>query len=487
MSMRFGDLFKNWSDLFGERIATGIAYDSRKVTPGGIFVAIPGTTMDGHAFIEDAITRGAAVIVGEREETGFPAGVTFIQVPDARIALTEISAEWFDYPAKKLTILAVTGSNGKTTSTYLMQSVLKAANKKCAVFGTIGHVIGGVHRNTVHTTPESFDLQSLFADAVSAGDRFVAMEVSSHALALNRVHGVPFEGAIWTNLTQDHLDFHQTMDNYFAAKSELFEGASAANIRIVNKDDEYASRMLKHKGIFSFAIDQPVANYRATQIRYGNTGTEFVANGVQAGPLHLMSQFYGKYNVQNVLGVVALMDRLGIDGKSITSGIHSLSGVPGRLQKISSKPGVKVFIDYAHTPDAIENVIRTAREFTKGKLHIVFGCGGNRDKTKRPLMGVAACLGDLVYVTSDNPRFEEPDAIIADILPGMKDHLKKAIVEADRKTAIRTACKALKENDVLLVLGKGAEEYLEIKGVRHPYSDELEVTKGLVAAGWGNA
>ncbi|MDK9699393.1 MAG: UDP-N-acetylmuramoyl-L-alanyl-D-glutamate--2,6-diaminopimelate ligase [bacterium] len=478
MTKILSQLFHSDREHFDNRVATGIAYDSRKVMPGGIFVAIPGVAVDGHQFIPQAVSRGATVIVGEQPAMELPSGVTYIQVTDTRIALAELSSQWFDHPADKLAILAVTGSNGKTTSTYLIERILRSAEKKCAVIGTIGYIIGGEARPAIHTTPESYELQSLFADAVTAGDRFIAVEVSSHALALKRTHGIDFTGAIWTNLTQDHLDFHGTMENYFGEKAKLFLGEGAARIRLVNRDDSYAARMLQDPAILSFGIDSTTANYRATSIKMTANETSFRIVGTSNGSIDVKTSMVGKYNIANILGVAALLDRLGIAPLAIADGIGQLEGVSGRMQRVDSPVGTAIFVDYAHTPDAMENVIKTARSFTQNRLHVLFGCGGNRDRAKRPLMGAAACIADSVVVTSDNPRFEEPQAIVDDIMPGL-DRSKVALIELDRTTAIAAACSMLVEGDVLLVLGKGAESYLEIKGVRHPYSDYEAIAQAI--------
>ncbi len=484
MSNRLADLFPSHRELFGDRMATSLAYDSRRVVPGSVFFAITGTAQDGHSFIPDAVSQGATVIVGEYKDAILPPNVQYISVPNARIALAKAAAIWYNEPAKKLKILGFTGSNGKTTSTYIAQSILAAAGYKCSVFGTIGYIIGGKHRNAVHTTPESLELQGLLADAVAAGDQFVAMEVSSHALALHRVYGIEFAGAVWTNLTQDHLDFHETMEKYFQAKAMMFLTDAISRIRLVNKDDPYAARLLADKGVESFGIDQLDADYRASNIRYNDMGLEFSVTGLTGGPVKFRAQFFGKYNVQNILGVAALMDRIGVPTEAIVEGVVNLRGVAGRLQRIPSNPAVKAFIDYAHTPDAMEKVIRTAREFTPGRLHVVFGCGGNRDRAKRPLMGAAATSADVITVTSDNPRFEEPMDIIHDILPGLESAQANTRIEADRTLAIANACRELSDGDVLLVLGKGAEEYVEIKGIRYSYSDYQEVLQSLENAGW---
>lgn len=466
------------------KTVSGMTNDSRKVIPGMIFFAIEGSNVDGNLFIKEAIKKGASVIVSQKPcPIELPIGVDYIQVEDVSVAYAIAAAEWFGNPARRLKIYGFTGSNGKTTSTYLLQSIFQANGYQTAVIGTIGYVIGQKKIPATHTTPDAYRLNELFFEALKAGDTHVVMEVSSHSLALNRVYGIPFKGAVFTNFSQDHLDFHKDLESYFQAKAKLFTGKNAAEIRIVNNDNEYCRRLLQDKNILSFSIKNKHSNYLATNIITSHKGIEFQINGVLQGTLPIKSSLVGMYNVENILGVVALADRIGINGKIIYQGIEKVKGIPGRMQRVPSHPDVAIFIDYAHTSDAMIKVITTAQKFTKGKLRVCFGCGGNRDRTKRPLMGEAASLADWVYVTSDNPRFEDPNEIIQDILPGV-NRSKLALVEVDRKKAIQTACNDLLPNDVLLVLGKGAEDYMEVKGEKIPYSDYETIIECLKNTKW---
>lgn len=461
-----------------------VTSDSRNTIPGSLFFAFQGTNFDGNQFIDEAVKRGAVVIVSENQSTTeLPFGVDFIQVEDVSIAYAQASAEWFNNPAQRLNIFGFTGSNGKTSCTYLLKSILECNGHPTSVIGTIGYVIGGKSITATHTTPDAFKLQELLLQSISAGDTHVVMEVSSHALALNRVYGVPFRGAVFTNLTQDHLDFHQTMESYFQAKSKLFSGKCSAEIRLVNNDNEFCRRLLQDNKILSFSIKSKQSNYIATNIRTSHNGTEFQVNGVMQGTLQIKSKLVGLYNVENILGVVALADRIGISAQVISEGISRVEGISGRMQRVPSHPDVAVFVDYAHTNDAMQKVIATARAFTKAKLRVCFGCGGNRDKTKRPLMGEAASLADCVYVTSDNPRYEEPEAIIQHILPGIIPE-KLVSIEVDRIKAINNACQDLEKNDVLLILGKGSEEYMDVKGIKYPYSDFTTAMQSLESTQW---
>ncbi|MCX7836268.1 MAG: UDP-N-acetylmuramoyl-L-alanyl-D-glutamate--2,6-diaminopimelate ligase [bacterium] len=484
MNIEVKKLFPHIKQSFVNKVVNGLTNDSRQVLPGYVFFAIKGMNADGNEFIGEAIKKGASVIVSEKPlHTILPNGVDYLQVEEISKTYAIAAAEWFGNPAKRLKIYGFTGSNGKTTSTYLLQSVLQKNGNATSVIGTIGYVIGNKKIPATHTTPDAYRLNELLYQALKEGDTHVVMEVSSHSLALDRVYGIPFKGAVFTNFSQDHLDFHKDLEDYFQAKAKLFIGSGAADIRLVNNDNEYCRRLLQDRNILSFSIKNKHSNYLATNLSLNHSGIEFQVNGVICGTLKIESSLVGMYNVENILGVVALADRIGIDGKTIHEGIKAVKGIPGRMQRVPSNPNVAVLIDYAHTSDAMIKVITTARNFTKGKLRVCFGCGGNRDKTKRPLMGEAASLADCVYVTSDNPRFEDPEEIIQDILPGVNP-AKLVLVEVDRKIAIQRACSDLEMNDVLLVLGKGAEDYIDIQGKKIPYSDFETVRASLKKTKW---
>lgn len=447
-----------------------VRYSSREVEPGDLFVAVPGFTTDGHRYIADAVARGAAVVLCERQ---IPQDAPWIQVKDARIALAQLGANYYDHPAKKLKLIGVTGTNGKTSVTYLLKELLeRALGTKVGLIGTICNMIGQQELHTERTTPESFDLQALLAKMRDAGCTHVVMEVSSHALALHRVEGIRFCVGAFSNLTEDHLDFHGTMENYRLAKAKLFAMCEQG---VFNLDDPTAPKMIAGAlCAVSTVSTGTVADLRAEQIRLESDRIEMDAvEGEQRVQLRL--GIPGRFTVSNALLTLGIARRLGIGLGDAVEALSHARGVKGRIEVVPT-PGrdYTVLIDYAHTPDGLENVLRSVRDFCKGRLIALFGCGGDRDRAKRPIMGeIAAQNADLVIVTSDNPRTEVPSAIIGDILAGMRETKTPYIVEEDRRKAIRLALCLGQKNDTIVLAGKGHETY-QIIGKEKIHLDERE-------------
>ncbi len=451
---------------------TGISYDSRKTKPGELFVAITGYETDGHKYIPKALENGAAVILCERKpETDVP----YVMVASSREALAEVSACWFDYPANKMTMIGVTGTNGKTSITYILKHLLETAcGAKVGLVGTIQNMIGDEVLETERTTPESYELQKLFAQMQSAGCTHVLMEVSSHALYLHRADEIPFEVGIFTNLTEDHLDFHKTMDEYCRAKSILFRRCKTG---VVNLDDAYESRIVRDATckVMTYSAENNRADLVAKNIRLKSDRIEMeVVTGIDICRIEL--GIPGGFTVYNALAVVQAGLALGISLPDIAAAMKTAKGVKGRVEVVPT-PGkpYTVLIDYSHTPDSLENVLKTVHGFCKGRVIAVFGCGGDRDPIKRPVMGeIAGRLADLSVVTSDNPRTEDPNEIIRQIVEGMKHAQHPYEVIENRVQAIGWAMDNAKENDIIVLCGKGHETYQEINHVKH-HLDEREV------------
>jgi UDP-N-acetylmuramoyl-L-alanyl-D-glutamate--2,6-diaminopimelate ligase len=432
---------------------TGIAVDSREVRPGELFVALRGTRADGHAFVAQAVGRGAsAVVVEALPAAPLPVEVTVITVADTRRALSLLAAEFYRNPSRALDAIGVTGTNGKTTTTRMIAAMLNRAGKRCGVIGTVGATFGATTVALANTTPLPPELQHLLAWMRDEGADSVAVEVSSHALALDRVDGITFRAAVLTNIARDHLDFHQTLESYAAAKRKLFDMTRAC---VLNADDRFGARWaleLKESGIPVTTFGERGAQIVPTDVEVSAGGTRFRIDG-QAYELHIP----GRFNVWNAAAAIGVARLLGIDDATSAAGLAELEKVAGRMEHVRGD-GVDVVVDYAHTPDALENVLRALRETTPGMVSVVFGCGGDRDRGKRPEMGaVAARLADKIYVTSDNPRTEEPAAIIAEIVGGIGDG--SFAVEPDRRRAIELAVGEAAPGDVVLIAGKGHESY----------------------------
>lgn len=455
-----------------EQEITGLCCDSRQAAAGSLFVAIRGFASDGHRFIPDVAARGAAACLCEEAPT---ADIPYILVSDSRLALAQLSKNWYGDPADAMTMLAFTGTNGKTSSTMLLKHILEHGGRsKAGLIGTNQNMIGPEVIPTERTTPESIELQALFADMRDKGCSHVVMEVSSHSLVLQRVAGIRFAVSVFTNLTQDHLDFHGTMEEYARAKSLLFSQQSEK--AVLNLDDEWSDYMLQRCAcpVLTYSTKDPTADLFAKDIVLGPRGVDYVLcyEGREQA-IHL--GIPGLFSVYNSLGVAGAALALGLELTVLADALADAPGVMGRMEVVPTDGDYSILIDYSHTPDALENALRTMRGFTTGRLIALFGCGGDRDRTKRPLMGaVAARLADFVIVTSDNPRTEEPEAIIADILPGLNGFDTPHITIADRPAAICWAMDNHQPGDVILLAGKGHELYQEIHHVKH-HMDEREI------------
>jgi UDP-N-acetylmuramoyl-L-alanyl-D-glutamate--2,6-diaminopimelate ligase len=451
---------------------SGLAYSSRSVVPGTLFFCVPGFRADGHDFAPDAVARGAVALVCQRP---LGLGVPEVLVDDVRAAMGPAAARFFGDPTAELEVVGVTGTNGKTTTAFLVRHLLEAGGRQTGLLGTVKRVVGGVEEEVERTTPEAIDLQATFRAMLDGGDRACAMEVSSHALELGRVAGIRFACRVFTNLTQDHLDFHETMEAYFAAKRRLFEDPG---LSVVNMDDEYGRRIAAEVECVTFGIERE-ADYRAREVEFDLMGSRFVCE-TPGGELELSSPLPGLFNVQNVLGAVAAARSLEVPAETITAALPEFGRVPGRFEPVDEGQDFGVLVDYAHTPEALENVLVAAREVTRGRLHVVFGAGGDRDRGKRPLMGEAARrLADRVLVTSDNPRSEEPESIVEAIMEGAGPGAER---ETDRRRAIARAIETAAPGDVVVIAGKGHEQGQEFEnGRKEPFDDVTEARVALRA------
>jgi UDP-N-acetylmuramoyl-L-alanyl-D-glutamate--2,6-diaminopimelate ligase len=448
-----------------------LAYSSQSVTPGALFFCVPGFRSDGHDFAPDAVERGAAALVSERP---LELGVPDVVVDDVRASMGPAAARFYGDPTAELDVVGITGTNGKTTTAFLVRHLLEAAGRQTGLLGTVKRIVGGVEEEVERTTPEAIDLQHTFRRMVDGGDRAAAMEVSSHALELGRVTGIRFACRVFTNLTQDHLDFHETMDAYFAAKRRLFE---APGVSVVNADDEYGRRIADElPDAITFGIEHD-ADYRAREIEFDFTGSRFTCE-TPGGSIEIRSPLPGLFNVQNALAAIAAVRTLGVERIEL----EGFEPVPGRFEPVDEGQGFGVLVDYAHTPDSLENVLRAARELTDGRLHVVFGAGGDRDRGKRPLMGDAARrLADRVLVTSDNPRSEPPEAIIDEVIAGAGSDAER---EVDRRRAIERVIAEAQPGDVVVIAGKGHEQGQEFAdGRKEPFDDMTVAREALRSIG----
>ena len=455
---------------------TGIAYDSRKVQPGDLFVAVTGFAADGNRFIPMAMEKGAVAVVTAKAPTG---NVPFVQVKSDRLALAQIGANFYHKPAESMQVIGVTGTNGKTSTTLLLKHVLETVlGAKVGLIGTMENLIGDEVIPAERTTPESLDLQALFARMRDAGCTHVIMEVSSHAIALDRVGGLNYAVAAFTNLTEDHLDFHKTMAEYASVKAKIFSRCQKA---VINTDDSWADYMRSQAACPVLTTSQKApAGLYATDACLLSDGVSFTAvYGSQKAKVSL--PIPGKFTVYNALGVLGIALQLGIDLSSAAAALATAKGVKGRVEVVPT-PGkpYTVLIDYAHTPDGLENVLSSVRLFCKGRLIALFGCGGDRDPIKRPIMGkIGTELSDIAILTSDNPRTEEPGAILRDILKGVDIEKTNPVVLENRPQAIRYAMDIARENDIIVLAGKGHETYQEINGVKYPMDERLIVSEYL--------
>jgi UDP-N-acetylmuramoyl-L-alanyl-D-glutamate--2,6-diaminopimelate ligase len=445
----------------------GLAYDNRAVEPGTLFFCVPGFTRDGHDFAPDAIERGAAALVVARP---LGLGVPEVQVEDVRAAMAVAAARFYGDPTARLPVIGVTGTNGKTTTAFLIRSLLEAAGRQCGLLGTVTSVVAGEERPTVRTTPEAIDLQRTFRAMLDGGDTACAMEISSHALELRRADGIHVAVAIFTNLTQDHLDFHPTMEAYFQAKRRLF-ASPLTDVRVVNVGDPYGRRLADEFPAVTIGGD-----YRAVSVRSGFTGTDctFVTPD---GDFDVHVPLPGAFNVTNALGAWAACRAVGVQPDVLARALPEAARVPGRFEPVAEGQPFAVLVDYAHTPDTLENVLRAARELAEGRVIAVFGAGGDRDRGKRPLMGeIGARLADVCLVTSDNPRSEEPEAIIAEILAGARGAANVSS-DPDRRATIHRAIALAEPGDVVVIAGKGHEQGQEFEGGRKEPFDDVAVAR----------
>lgn len=486
--MTFQNLLDGVEFLFqqGEASIVGLDYDSRRVQPGFMFVAMKGESTDGNRYIDQAIAKGAvAVVTDSRAEQPRP-NVAWAQVSHGRRALARLSANFYKRTAEKLAITGITGTNGKTTTSFIVEAVLRACGRKNALVGTIEYHVGDEVIPAPHTTPEPLELNQLFARAHADGATEAVMEVSSHALAQQRVYGIPFDVAVFSNLTRDHLDFHGTFDEYFAAKKVLFEGCGTAapRVAVLNSDDDYGAQLVsfcKKQGsqVFTYGITK--GDFHAEKLEISAAGNRFDLM-TPDGPVAIWSPLIGKVNVYNVLAASAAAFARGCSRDVIAKGIVTMERVPGRFEKVDEGQGFAVVVDYAHTDDALKNLTALGRDFvsrssTKGRVITVFGCGGDRDRTKRPLMGEAAGRGsDYVVLTSDNPRSEDPLAIMNDSIMGLQRTGISYALEPDRRKAIAHALQQANTGDIVLIAGKGHEKTQTTREGVFPF-DDLEVAR----------
>lgn len=467
-----------WNKECRDAEITGIQYDSRQVQPGDMFVCIPGFETDGHRFAKMAEQNGAALIVAERE---IDVNVPVCYVNDSRKAIAWAACEFYDHPSSKFCLIGVTGTNGKTTTTYLIKSILETAGKCVGIIGTNQNIIGDkvlVTQSTTPTTPNALELQQLFSEMAEGGAEYVVMEVSSHALALDRVFGCDFEVGIFTNLTQDHLDFHKTMEAYLEAKAKLFEVSKKG---IINTDDPAGRIILENCNecdVLSVGLEEG-AQLRAYDIDISARGTKFKVD--YEGKIYDMQiSIPGKFSVYNALSAIGAALKVGIDMDSVSEGLKTAKGVLGRVEVIPTDTPYTVIIDYAHTPDGLENIISAVKEFAKGRVITMFGCGGDRDTAKRSIMGeISGRLSDYSIITSDNPRTEDPVEIVTAIEEGIKPTGGEYTVIVDRREAISYALKNAKKDDIIILAGKGQETYQIIGKEKYDFDERVVVYKAL--------
>jgi UDP-N-acetylmuramoyl-L-alanyl-D-glutamate--2,6-diaminopimelate ligase len=475
--------------LVGELEIRQVTCDSRKVQPRALFFALHGAKADGNAFIRDAVGRGAVAIVSEETApAAIPASVAWIQVREGRKALAVTAANFFGHPAEALQLVAVTGTNGKTTTTSLVDAIVKAFGAKTGLFGTIAYHTPLREYPAPNTTPESADLQGFLAEIRDAGGRFAVLEASSHSLAMDRLWGCHFAAAVFTNLTREHMDYHQTFEDYFAAKKKLFEGtgAGAPEVAVINTDDEYGKRLTGlAKKTMTYGLESD-ADITTKKFQLTFNGLAFTAQ-TPNGKVQVTSPLVGRINVYNILAAIGAAQALGLSTEIIEGGIRSLENVSGRFQRIDLGQPFFVVVDYAHTDDALENLIRTARELNpKGRIITLFGCGGGKDRTKRPVMGeVTGRLSDLTILSSDNPRDEDPLKIISDIIVGLQKTAGKYLIEPDREKAIGVAMDEARAGDIVLLAGKGHENYQILAERTLEFDDRDMARRALRERGYG--
>lgn len=484
--MKLNELLKTIRPLAIEGNAgveiTGVDIDSRRVEPGHLFVAIKGTQTDGHAFMDKAASLGAAAILCETIPDNMAEGVTYVKVASTEDAVGSVATIFYGEPSKKLKLIGVTGTNGKTTIATLLYDMFRKLGHRCGLLSTVCNYIEGEAVPASHTTPDPIELNRLLAKMAEAGCEYVFMECSSHAIAQKRIGGLRYAGGIFTNLTRDHLDYHKTFENYRDAKKAFFDSLPKDAFVITNADDKNGMVMTQNtKATVKTYSTRTMADFKAKIIECHFEGMYLEIDGREVGV-----QFIGKFNVSNLLAVYGTAVMLGKQPEDILVALSTLKSVSGRLEPLRSPDGYTAIVDYAHTPDALENVLNAIHEVLdgKGRVFTVCGAGGNRDKGKRPLMALEAVKqSDRVIITSDNPRFEEPQDIINDMLAGLNpQQMKKVMTNVDRREAIRTACMMAEKGDVILIAGKGHEDYQEIKGVKHHFDDKEVVREQFSAS-----
>ncbi len=479
--MTLSEILKNVAvkDIIGNPQANikSLHLDSRKVEQGGLFFAVKGTAADGHNYIPKAVEKGACAVVCQTLPAELAEGVTYVTVENTEQIVGQMATDFYDDPTSKLTLVGVTGTNGKTTIATVLYNMFRSMGYKAGLLSTVCNYIDGVAVPTEHTTPDPVTLNELLAQMVDAGCSYAFMEVSSHAVAQNRIGGLKFKGGIFTNLTRDHLDYHKTFENYRDAKKGFFDRLGTDAFAVVNKDDKNGMVMVQNTKatVKTYSVGN-MADFMAKIIECHFEGMYLEINGHEVGV-----QFIGKFNVSNLLAVYAAAVMLGMDSHEVLTALSAMRPVNGRFEALNSPEGFTAIVDYAHTPDALENVLNAIHGVLEGKGRVitVCGAGGNRDKGKRPIMAREAVRqSDTVIITSDNPRFEEPQDIINDMLAGLDENqLKKVISITDRREAIKTACRMAQKGDVVLIAGKGHEDYQEVKGVKHHFDDKEEVRK----------
>jgi len=462
-----------------------VVYDSRKAEPGCLFAALRGVKADGAAFIKPAVDKGAAAVLYEKYKGERPAGVTFVKVADARLTMALVASAFYGRPSEKLKLAGITGTNGKTTTSYLIKAVLESAGSGVGLLGTISYRVGDKVLPAPNTTPESVDLQSYLAGMVDAGAAYAVLEVSSHSLSMKRVAGCEFKVKVFTNFTQDHLDFHGSMEEYYGAKKMLFTDYGGTNV--INLDDPKSGDLVAaaRGPVITYGINM-AADVSARDVELGSGGLTFTL-AAAGRETRMRSGLVGRHNVYNILAAAGTCIALGISPDAVSDGISNMAGVPGRFEKVDAGQGFAVLVDYAHTEDALERAISAAREFTTGRLITLFGCGGDRDRTKRPKMGrLASMMSDVVVLTSDNPRTEDPLSIMAGVEAGIKEDGSKKKGEgyfavADRGDAIRFAVGLAKAGDTVLLAGKGHEDYQIIGDTKYHFDDRETARDAILA------
>lgn len=452
-------------DLFVNKIV----FDSRRACEGALFVAVRGFKTDGHDFLSQVAKAGSAAAIVEEVDTS----EKFVQivVPNSRKVLPQIAARFFAPELQQVALAGITGTNGKTTTSFLVRSIFEAGGSKSGLFGTISYEFGGQPKVAWNTTPESADLYEMIFDMQKSGIKKAVLEVSSHALDLNRVDGLRFQAVVFTNLSHDHLDYHRDLENYYTAKKRLFDLMTENGTAVINKDDVFGQRLINETGgsVLTFSSN-PGADIFPEQWISDVNGIKAELN-IPGGTVKVESPLIGRFNLENIMAAVGAGLAMKISVREIEQGIQNLKGVPGRLESFKLPAGGTAVVDYSHTPDSLEKALKTLRDLNPDQLHVVFGCGGDRDRKKRPLMGeVAQQSADSVIITSDNPRFEDPQQIIDDILAGTKVSDQIEVI-SNRRAAIEKALEKAGSNDIVLIAGKGHEDYQDIRGVKHPFDD----------------